>query len=439
MLQCYQCNGQAVLHEKGEGRTFCSADHHELYHVGWSALLDTINTQPSLRHRVIQHLGMKRAKEEEEEIIVTLEELEFLPDDVMGEILRFAYHEVGVGAQKTGDAAKARRASKRMRELVDKYLFLPVKELGGDVLYNIDDEGLSLFKGLEKLCLSWYTCSKLTEQGVAKMVQLKDLSISTTHIPWTGECFQRMTSLTKLEIGGHYGDAKELLFMDGCFKPLVSLEELVLEGYNGVEDFQIEALPHLKRLTLRRNGLISGKCFLALTQLETLIIEKPYKVMEAEVFRSLSLSLTRLELKGASGITDEVLAGMASLRVLKLKKGKTGISDVGLMGLTKLRNLTLTNVPNITNKGLSLMSCLGALHLFHNQTITLDGLLPFKETLSVITLFRSLIHFNTLSGFAKLRYVSHEYDREEAFASFVGKEKIRFTWINPPWARYQMK
>ena len=432
-MYCCQCNEPALLYEKADYRLFCNAQHHNLYHEGWSKLLGAINRDTLLRRHIVQHLGMKRSNEDEgEEIdVITLIDLEHLPDDVMGEILLFAFPEVGISYQMTRRAAKHRRVSLRMRNLIDLYLFAPVQELTPEVLDYVDDEGLSLFSGLKRMNLRWSIA--FTEKGLAKMTRLEQLFVHSVP-PSLFEGCRALTNLQRLQISTLEipPDNQSWLAM------MTNLINLELRSVGGIDDEGIQQLPQLKSLTLKENRCISGTSFVFLTQLEVLIIEKQFSKMKASVFDNLSTTLRTLELSGKSGITNETLAKMTFLTSLRLEK-KTGVSDEGLITLNHLRSLSLVSDLNITEKGLSGMSKLISLSLIHNKAITINGLLPFKSSLRNLKLFKTLIDVESLSGFTKLKTVCHEYDVTTAIPSFPGSEKILFLWLNPPWRPYEIR
>lgn len=303
---------------------------------------------------------MKRATPPHKE-----EELPFLPDDVVLEILLYAFHGVGEDTTVTTNACRARRTSPRIRNLIDTHLFGKVRKLSHDVLYYlINEKNLLLFYGLKKLKV-FERCPRLNESTLMQMTSLESLTLFSSDR--VGDrSIQALTNLRRLILyaydGSNIGEGEKKHITEKSLCMLTRLDTLIVCSRTTITDKCIALLPQLRRLDLRRVP-IEGDCFTSLTRLERLYISR------------------------------------------------TNVKEDSLKSLVRLRRLSLDNNKALTNKSLSALTGLVKLNLAGDEDRFSDAVLqPFKDTLEVIKLdYHSRVNWASLKECANLKEVHLEY------------------------------
>jgi len=356
MLKCYQCDGNAVFTEKGANRLFCHPDHHVMYQKGWSTLLDYINKDAVLKQRVWTRLGMKRGLSKEEPPPIVLNHLENLPDDMVGEILLYVFHDVGLKDSITTQAIQARDISVRLRKMIDLYILGPVKELSLGIASGVTDQNLSpLFPKMETLRL--YSNTEITDAGLRPLARLKVLDLS------------RNTTIT-----------------DRGLSTLSSLERLILYASQNITDKGVSQLPQLKWLDLSDNGVIEGDCLSYLTQLECLRLESNVRITGTHLVGvSRTLKCLNLDYNSVPNLGNAVRR-MTNLEELSLRDNGN-IMDKHLVRLTQLKILIIPMHSRITLAGLSALAPqLTYLDLWDNMRVKNQWLDPFRGRDTMIIL-----------------------------------------------------
>ena len=316
------------------------------------------------------------------------EELPHLPDDVVVEILFYAFPAVGECNLDTKRACRARLTSPRIKSLIDRYLFGPVRKLSHDVLCILDDRNAPLFHGLKKLKL-FETCPLLSERTLKSMTGLESLTLfSSDHAG--DEIVQALTNLRKLVLYSYesisclQADKKHVTLKS--LRMLTRLETLVVMGRRTIHDESIAPLHQLRHLHVGYVP-IEGYCFASLTRLERLYLNN-------------------------TNVKEENLGSLVHLKRLGLGCNKF-LTDNSLSTLTGLVNLTL-----------------------ENGEISGDALLPFRDTLEVIKLdYRSIVEWHSLKECRNLKEVhldGFEQMRADETREFLEKERgIKFIPIFP--------
>lgn len=405
MLSCYQCDKQAHLYEKSGNRLFCVDEHHLLYHKGWSSLLGFVNTQPSLKKRVVQHLGMKRGydDDDDDDIVLTLAQLEHLPDEIIVEILMFIFPYVAIDMKGTLAAFKFRETSARMKRLIEHNLFDTVTILSDLVSGEVTDAMLFLFRNVKKLYLRG-EC-RITDDGLSRMTGLEVLHINhdsllresqattTTYMCSTIQALTNLRSLTLVET-----------MMDNeCLITLTNLLELNLHYEENIGDVGLAHLSGLKKLDINECRSIRGSAFINMKKLESLSVSC-CDYFSVDYLPIISKSLTTLD--HLDVYDDLVIRQMTALKKLLLNGNMGGVTDEGLSRLTNLTSLNLSDNEFITGQALSLMRQLVKIDLTNNTLITAEALGPSRESIEVLVLSgSSIMPIASLSFFPKLRKI----------------------------------
>lgn len=429
MLSCYQCDRQAHFYEKSGNRLFCAKEHHILYHEGWSSLLAFVNTQPSLKKRVVQHLGMKRAGDDGgggENIVLTVTQLEDLPDELIVEILLFTFPHTGNYFAETLAAFRLRETSTRMKRLIECNLFDPVTVLRNHISDTITDAMLLLFRNVKKLYLR-IGCH-ITSNSLSQMTGLELLQITGDNcgslypkLDYKCETIRALTNLRSLTLS-------ETGMGNECLATLTNLVELNLYDEGKITDNGLAALSGLKKLTLGAYCSISGSAFRYLPQLENLSISYCFQ-FDIHYLPLLSKSLVAFDYDAS--LDDEIIGQMTTLKKLSLKNDNC-VTDEGLKKLTNLTSLNLSDNTRITGQALSSMSQLTELNLINNKLITVEALEPSRKSIEVLMLGNSLISIASLFSFPSLRKVSIENysptEEEEELIELLYKEGVDVEW-----------
>lgn len=404
MLSCYQCDKQAHLYEKSGNRLFCANEHHVLYHKGWSSLLGFVNTQPSLKKRVVQHLGMKRGYEDDDDdLVLTVAQLEHLPDEIIVEILMFIFPDIATDMEGTLAAFRFRETSVRMKRLIEHNLFDTVTILPDLVSGEITDAMLFLFRNVKKLYLRG-EC-RITDDGLSRMTGLEVLHINhddsflresqatTTYMCSTIQPLTNLRSLTLVETR-----------MDNeCLITLTNLVELNLHFEENISDVGLAHLAGLKKLDIHECHSIKGSAFISMTQLESLSVSC-CNDFSVDYLPIISKSLTTLDYLDV--YDDLVICQMTALKKLLLNGNMGSVTDEGLSRLTNLTSLNLSDNEFITGRALSSMRQLVKIDLTNNTLITAEALRPSRESIEVLVLSgSSIMPIASLSFFPKLRKI----------------------------------
>ena len=433
MLSCYQCDKKAYFYEKSGNRLFCAKGHHTLYHRGWSSLLSFVNTQPSLKKRVVQHLGMKRGYEDEDDddddIVLTVAQLEHLPDEIIVEILMFIFPDIATDMKGTLAAFSFRETSMRMKRLIQHNLFDTVTMLGEPISSEITDAMLFLFRNVKKLYLRG-GC-QITEDGLSRMTGLELLEIN--HDRFMCDCgaitkykcstIQALTNLRSLTL-------VETMMDNECLITLTNLAELNLHDEENIDDVGLAHLSSLKKLDINECHSIRGSAFINMTQLESLSVSC-CDYFSVDYLPIISKSLTTLDYVDVHD--DLVIRQMTALKKLLLNGNMGGVTDEGLSRLTNLTSLNLSDNEFITGRALSSMRQLVKIDLTNNTLITAEALRPSRESIEVLVLSgSSIMPIASLSFFPKLRKIRigqcDPTKEEEKFLHQCIEQGIDVTW-----------
>lgn len=308
-MKCYQCDEPALLYEKNTSRFFCAKEHHVLYHERWTDLLKSVNAQPLATSLVFSKLGMKRAHEEDE-IVVTMRELEFLPDDVIMEVLLYTFPLVGRSLAQTKAAFRAREAAPRIRTIIDQFIIGGVTSIHWTVSDFLTDQSLSLFKGAQSLDIYAHQ-TKITDKGLREMTNLEKLELHG-RVSITHEGLKGMTNLKELTLQGvtHLGD--------DTLQELSQLTTLRLRHQDRITDVGIGYLSRLESLDIFSCDKIIGNTFGSLSRLGSLLAV--YTKLNDDNLMLLGGSLEKLVLGPNKGMTEKGLSKMYRLKFLKISE-----------------------------------------------------------------------------------------------------------------------
>ena len=361
MLSCYQCNGSATLCENETKSLFCTETHRTRYNQGWATLL----ANPLFQERLSTHLGMKRGAKAVTTTTTTMIQphiLEVLPEEVMGEILLYTFHDAENDAKVMKAALDARETSVRLATLIDQYIIRFVRRLSREILRSGvigDDTVLALFTGLQSIDL---TMDLFSDEGVAKMTSLLHLDIDYS-VPLSNTCLKGLTKLESLtltdtneinEKGFVYVPQLKKLYIGFdtsviSFEPLTCLEELIVESAAYIHSALFVPLA----ASLRKLVLPAVNCsqhinmgdIVKLTKLESLALEcgRGNIVAITEELLGSMTNLTELRIDASIEMNDEILTKLTGLTFLTLRKCKN-VRGTALKHLTKLSELRLSYI-----------------------------------------------------------------------------------------------
>jgi len=296
---------------------------------------------------------MKRAHEEDEEVVVTMQELEFLPDDVIMEVLLYTFPLVGRSFVQTKAAFKARETAPRIRAIIDQFIIGGVTDIHWTVADFLTDQALSLFKGAQFLHI-YANQTKITDKGLLQMTNLEKLQLQG-RVPITHEGLKGMTNL----------------------------KELTLEGVALIGDYTLKELPQLTTLRVRNQYLVTDVGIGYLSRLEN------------------------LEIISCDKIIGNTLGSLS--RLVSLLAVNTKLNDDKLMLLGgSLEKLTLGVNKSITEKGLSKMYRIKELNISScNIKFTGAAFDAFRESLEILVDVNNetYIKWDTLSRCRNLKKV----------------------------------
>ena len=379
-LQCYQCGHNTQLCKDASNRIFCNAVHQQVYLDGWTRLLTYVNNQKTLRDRVWLHLGIKRSlvieKQPQEDEPITLLQLEFLPSEMLNEILLFSFPNVGTDVEQTQEVLRMRWVNLRLQDIIDNYILANVLTLSSEVASVLDNETLLLFSRVRRLALRGV--SAINDDGISRMTRLEQLHLFDNP-GITERGLNPLTTLHELVIRSN----NEI--EDSALSTLTNLDRLILLEVTSLTDKGLCYLPQLRELFIQDSlGAIDGSGFRCFTKLEQLGLGRTAGIMD-DGLASLAPTLKKLYLSNNSDITYRSVSRLTRLELLFLDSDRT-IPDRALLTLTNLGELSLDNNTVITDLGLSNLTRLHTLNLSNNYTITPAGLMPFVATLEKIVL-----------------------------------------------------
>lgn len=399
LLRCYQCDNVAQLCTKPDNRLYCTVEHHDLYTEGWKRLL----ARPAFRNRAFHHLGMKRAEPDEDEEELTIDRIELLPDEILAEILLFAYPEFEEHGRLLREVFIIRETSNKVKRVVDTFLIGRVTELVFESeLGCIDDTRLALFTSLKRLaCHIDYT--NFTDVGLlAVSNHLEYLSLCNSNI--SNETLGSLTNLRHLLLMAGEGEERNI-----CLSTLTLLEKLELENEDSDDAF-LASLPNLRHLTVGEDSTICGHHFRFLIQLETLCLVGNTTIKD-DALVSLSPSLRKLMIYcpyNMTALTDRGLSQMTGLEELTLYDNPI-ITDEGILPLCNIKILEVGPGSRITDRGISKMAGLKSIVCIY-QDISLEQLFCFSKTLEAFTVQDlAWINWDTLAHFPLLKHLYWGY------------------------------
>ena len=161
MQQCCHCN-ETAKHSDAKGRLFCSPDAQRIYYGAWSTILAHVDRQRLVAlldkggfKQPFYQFGMKRTLSVESfDDPATLSLLEKLPNEILGEILHWAFRGVEDDIAKMRALFRVREGSIRLREIIKGVIFASIRQLDVHVVDEIGDDGFRHFPNLEKLELT---------------------------------------------------------------------------------------------------------------------------------------------------------------------------------------------------------------------------------------------------------------------------------------------
>lgn len=279
--------------------------------------------------------------------------LESLPIDMIATILLLCFPYVGDSKRETYHLLTIRSTSRAIRAHIDLYLLQNIKTIDNYLACLINNDGLSLFRGLRELDLTDVIRSFVTEKGLRHLTTLESLSFS----------YNRKINIRSLRTLSHLKrlNLEYVKVTLHGLSSLSNLEELTVAGRRELRDEALLCVPGLKKLTLRHNTFFSGSCFVALTRLESLriygdsIIKTcallpllstlrdlvlPYTIQSGTLSLSKMTNLESLYLRHCL-ITEQLVSDLTKLTRLGTNS-QYGIDNRVLSTLTRLQELDMT-------------------------------------------------------------------------------------------------
>jgi len=289
----------------------------------------------------------------------------------------------GVLLQELKETFRLRRVSPYVKLLVDEHLLAKVRKLSvRTTLCPINDEGMSLFKGVKYLFLNRGALSRTRSS--------------------LGECIGQFTALRVLEIG-----SSNALAVRDVLPSLICLEKLGLSYNTALRDEDLVCLaPCLKHLILREDGAITGSCLESLTQLKKLRLSTYCSRFNHRALERVTPRLVSLALIGNdNALTSETLRRMTTLRKLVVACSRT---QLDYTQFTQLRSLSVSYDSVITDAILATMTRLTSLAL--SQCVRVEGtfLKSLSPTLGKLSLLGiSCTSVDTLLQFTQIQEVAY--------------------------------
>lgn len=309
---------------------------------------------------------MKRPNEEH----FLNEEAICLPDDVIVEILLYAFPRLQADIGDVRSAFRARRTSPRMRDLIDTHLIGSLKQVSFPVSAQLNDKNVLFFHGLRELKVR--VSSTISKGVLSQMTGLESLRLDSRRIG--DDTIQALTNLRKLKLicydsihGQYIGRSGPYEVTHRSLSKLTRLEVLKVRHRERITDKDIACVQTLKYLQVLdvNNGQINGDCFASLTNLE------------------------RLSLIHCSNVKEDSLKSLTQLKSLHLAGDNV-----------LLRNRSFSTLKNITYFGLE-----------HNQRLSSSALQSFVDTLEEIKLDSiTNIELEILTTCPKLKVVNLDYN-----------------------------
>ena len=240
-------------------------------------------------------------------------------------------------------------------------------------------------------------CCAITDGIFNSATQLKSLNISFPTENITQDGISRLTNLTYLSL-----DQTSICFTDRMLKNLTNLTSLNLMT-TASQNCYTNSILHLTKLT------------------ELGFKENRIHIDELPFYSN----ITKLAIVANTTITDKILEGLPSLKMLNLVGiDKSPITDKGLSTLTKCTHLWLSNYyhadsghsSKITDRGISTMAQLKSLSI--NKTLFTDESLKGLTNLTNLTIGRNPnVTSEGLNACPSLKYVRVSVNFSEKFKS----------------------
>ena len=242
-----------------------------------------------------------------------------------------------------------------------------------------------------------YACPIITDDMLLTATRLKSLNLTHSSIVTQG-CISQLTNLTRLSF-----NLTPIVFIDGVLKNLTNLTSLYL-------------MTNAPWANLCCTSSISH-----LTKLTSLGFHKDRIKLDELSFYT---NITHLKTDSNTTITDEILARMSKLTMLKMVRATqlSPITDKGLTFLTNCKSLQLIHVANtkITDFGISSMTQLKSLSIDKTH-FTDDSLKGLTNLTSLIINRNCNITVRGLKSCPKLKLVSVAHGFKEKFSADVNQ------------------
>ena len=290
-VKCLFCNDQAHFRERATTNLFCGSQCQQLIYA----------------------LGMKRERDDEEEIVVT--------NDVLQIIFTMAYREALYSVEEYEELMSLRLVDKQFTYVIDSVVIPRIRFLCGAILHRITEESLLKFTRLEEFVKENVVLGKnIKISTVCQLKWLRKLTLDSIQISPEID-FSTLENLEKLTLDhmrrwyrisnqqvNSMKNLSSITIIDceglsvDCFNGLIKLEKIKL--YNGA-----------------RSGMVHFRPLNSLKQLKSLVIDDTIKMHDEDINQL--TGLTSISLPGDGRIRQITLACLSNFPLLT----KLDISD----------------------------------------------------------------------------------------------------------------
>jgi Leucine-rich repeat (LRR) protein len=331
-------------------------------------------------------LGMKRGmvavkeKRRFPRLVPRLVGVEDLPDEVLWELISWAYRFRLQSVEELDELLAMRWVSRQFVRVIDHQVIPSIQFLCGDILrlitpvmlshftgletmlfgaghrdpftqltlsmltdmrhlkslallnVDLDENGLGYAKGLERLELEWV--DNVTDEQVGSLVSVRDLSIGSCE-KLSHACLDTLSSLEKLRL---WGKGRPLGFTS--LNMCISLKELTIGPMYSMNDTSIDQLVNLTSLSIPyccKARTIGDETLGRLPQLKILDISGNPRITHQGM--SHLLNLERLSIGGNSAITMETVTLLTNLVSLDLTGRGMNFELASVQFLTRLQEI----------------------------------------------------------------------------------------------------
>lgn len=353
------------------------------------------------------YLGHKRVREEKKERPDFRQLLILLDEPVIAQIIVYTYPYYKEKAKDLRAILDLRGESKQLKELIDQYILMEVKEFSEEVTEILTNESLLLFPSLQELYL---TNENVDIHYIGSLTNLQNLAITEDVVG--DDSLQELQKLTKLVVLDNSSitlrsiskltklntlafllndtltdndisllpESLQILVLDECtnihdsgIMSLSRLSQLTqLEvGTIAFQDLALKNMTFLKELTIEKNDNFLGYDSLGGMRLLTALV-----VLKCANFEGPSIpykSQLKLFIAGQTQINDGTLSSQINLTTLDVSG--TVVTDKSLKYLVNLSRLSARNSLHITGECFQTLTRLEFLDLSGCQLVTRKSLL----------------------------------------------------------------